>query len=140
MSMRLFLILCCAALLTACATSQPTTTSAAQASGLPTSELDPGQCGLFGWSTGETREFIFYADEKTARYASLDGPLDLTASSSFPSIDYTDPSGNPVTLRLGEGEAMVGGMRYPGARVVTLTTEGWERLHPVAIVRSCQPK
>lgn len=139
MLMRLFLIFCIAGLLGACATTQPASSSKAETLGLPTSKLDPGQCGMFGWSTDEVREFIFYADEKTARYASLDGPLDLTAKSTFPSTEYTDPSGNPVSLRLGKGEVMSGGMRYPGARVVTLTAEGWERLHPVAIVRSCQP-
>jgi len=45
-----------------------------------------------------------------------------------------------VTLRLGEGEAMAGGRRFPQARIVTSTVEGWERLQPVAIVQSCQPK
>jgi len=94
---------------------------------------------MFGWSTGETREFIFYADKSTARYDSLKGPVDLTAQTPFPATDYEDKAGNTVTLRLGEGEAMNGGMRFPGARIVTLTDEGWERLHPVAIVRTCQP-
>jgi len=138
--MRLILLFCGAALLGACAsTAPPTAPSTAEASGLPTSQLAPGQCGMFGWSTGDSRDFIFYADRKTARYAGLNGPLDLAAQTPFPSTKYTDPSGNVVTLRLGEGEAMDGGMRYPAARVVTLTKEGWERLHPVAIVRTCQP-
>ena len=139
--MRLILLICGAALLGACASTPPPAapSSSAELSGLPTSELAPGQCGLFGWSTGDTRAFIFYADQKTARYASLNGPLDLTAQTAFPATEYSDLSGNPVTLRLGEGEKMDGGMRYPAARVVTMTDEGWERLHPVAIVRSCQP-
>ena len=138
--MRLTLLICGAALLGACASTPPAAApSSAKLSGLPTSELAPGQCGMFGWATGATREFVFYADQKTARYASLNGPMELMAQSVFPATDYTDPEGNPVTLRLGEGEVMVGGMRYPGARVVTLTDNGWERLHPVAIVRACQP-
>lgn len=137
--MRSIFLICSLALLGACASTQPTTSSSSETSGLPTSELAPGQCGMFGWSTGETREFIFYADRKTARYDSLNGPADLTAQTPFPATDYKDKSGNTVTLRLGEGETMSGGMRYPGARIVTLTDEGWERLHPVAIVRTCQP-
>jgi len=138
--MRLILLFCGAALLSACAsTPPPAAPNSAEVSGLPTSQLAPGQCGMFGWSTGDSRDFIFYADQKTARYASLNGPLDLAAQTPFPSTKYTDASGNIVTLRLGEGEAMDGGMRYPAARVVTLTKEGWERLHPVAIVRTCQP-
>ena len=138
--MRLTFLICGAALLGACATTPPEVSPTTELSGLPTSELSPGQCALFGWSTGETREFIFYADEKTARYDSLDGPVDLTAQTPFPAIDYMDSTGKMVSLRLGEGETMNGGMRYSGARVVTLTDEGWERLHPVAVVKTCQPK
>lgn len=128
-----------AAWLSACATAPnpPETTNVA---GLPTSELAPGQCGLFGWATDETRKFVFYADKDTARYDSPQGPVDLSAQAPFPATEYADTSGKAVTLRLGEGEIMDGGMRYPSARIVTLTDEGWERLHPVAIVRSCQPK
>lgn len=140
MLMRFSLILCCAAFLGACATTQPSASSTAKTANLPISKLAPGKCGLYGWSTDETREFTFYADEKTARYASLDGPEDLTATSPFPSTKYIDSSGKDVALRLGQGEVMIGGMRYPSARIVTLTAEGWERIHPVAIVRSCQPK
>lgn len=137
--MRLTFLICAAAFLGACASTPPPAAPTAELSGLPTSELSPGQCGMFGWSTGEARDFIFYADEKTARYASLNGPLDLKAQTAFPATDYTDTSGNAVTLRLGQGETMSGGMRYPAARIVSLTDEGWERLHPVAIVRTCQP-
>ena len=138
--MRLTFFICGAVILGACATIPPQASPASELSGLPTSELSPGQCALFGWSTGATREFIFYADEKTARYDSLDGPVDLTAQMPFPATDYRDSTGKPVILRLGEGEAMSGGKRYSGARVVTLTDEGWERLHPVAIVETCQPE
>ena len=66
--------------------------------------------------------------------------MDLTTQTPFPSTEYQDFSGGAVTLRLGEGEVMSGVMRYPGARVVTLTNDGWERQHPVAIVRTCQPE
>ena len=138
--MRLTLLICASVLLAACATTPDTAVPASvELSGLPTSKLAPGQCGMFGWATGDTRDFIFYADEETARYAGLNGSINLTAQSVFPATDYMDPSGNPVTLRLGAGEVMEGGMRYPAARIVSLTDEGWERLHPVAIVRSCQP-
>jgi hypothetical protein len=108
--------------------------------GLPTSALKPGQCGLFGWSTDASRQFIFYADDSTARYSDGSAPIDLVAQSVFPSTEYTDPQGKPVTLRLGAGEDMLGGLRYPSARIVSLNEEGWERLQPVAIVKTCQPK
>ena len=56
-------------ILAGCATTTPETVKSAGIADEPTTELAPGQCGLFGWSTDETRSFIFYADEKTARYA-----------------------------------------------------------------------
>ena len=124
--------------LAGCATASPNPAQSTGISDGPTSELAPGQCGLFGWSTDETRSFIFYADQKTARYASADGPRRLIAESAFPATEYRDTVGNTVSLRLGEGETMDGGMRYPGARIVTLTDEGWERFQPVAIIKTCK--
>ena len=137
--MRFISLICGAAFLSACASLPAAESSVAEKTRLPTSELKPGDCGLFGWSPDASRQFIFYADETTARYNSDSGPVDLIAQSGFPATDYTDPLGRPVTLRLGEGETMVGGMRYPSARLVSLNADGWERLQPVAIVRSCQP-
>lgn len=128
------------ALLGACATTPEAAAPKAENSDVPSSKLNPGQCGLFGWSTDDRRDFVFYADEDSARYDGLDGPIDLTAQSAFPATEFTDPFGKVVSLRLGEGEAMTGGTRYPSARVVTLNDEGWERFHPVAVVKICQPK
>lgn len=139
LAMRIVLFIWVAVMLGACATNPPQTAPVSVSAGLPTSKLNPGECGLFGWSADETREFVFYADENTARYASLEGPVDLNALTPFPATDYLDSTGKAVSLRLGQGEIMSGGMRYPAARVVTLTNEGWERLHPVAIVKTCQP-
>jgi len=140
MSMRLFILICSGMLLGACATTPANTAPTQAEPGLPTSKLKPGECGLFGWTTGQQRDFVFYADEKAARYDSLNGPIDLTAQSPFPAENYLDEAGNPVMLRLGTGEAMSGGMRYPTARIVTLTDEGWERVQPVAIIKTCQPQ
>jgi hypothetical protein len=139
MNVRLIGLIGAVFVLAGCATASPNPTQSAEISDGPTSELAPGQCGLFGWSTDDTRSFIFYADEKTARYANADGPTDLIAQSAFPATEYRDRAGETVSLRLGEGEAMVGGMRYPGARIATLTDEGWERLQPVAIIKTCKP-
>lgn len=95
---------------------------------------------MFGWSTDRRRDFIFFADADSARFNGENGPIDLVAQAAFPALDYLDAEGRTVSLRLGDGEIMSGGMRYPGARIVTLTDEGWERLQPVALVRSCQPR
>ena len=140
MSFRPVILIFCAAALAACATTPDGTSSVAGTDSIPPAALKPGECGLFGWSADESREFIFFADKKTARFKSADGAVDLVAQSKFPAVDYLDNAGNAVTLRLGQGEAMTGGSRFPQARIVTKTAEGWDRLQPVAIVQSCQPK
>jgi len=137
MTLRLSITFLCAVGLSACATTSP---SVAGAASIPPASLKPGECGLFGWSADASREFVFFADKKTARFKGSDGAVDLVAQAKFPAVDYLDDVGNPVTLRLGQGEAMSGGRRFPQARIVTLTSEGWERLQPVAIIQSCQPK
>ena len=133
--MRFYFVILCAVVLSACATTPDATGSAK----ITETTLKPGECGLYGWSVDAKRDFIFFADENSARYNSVTGPADLNAQSAFPSLDYLDEAGRSVTLRLGSGEVMDGGMRYPSARIVTMTDEGWERLQPVAMVRSCQP-
>jgi hypothetical protein len=136
--MRFVSIFGLALALTACATSAPT--SQTTVSGASIETLKPGECGMFGWSTDRRRDFIFFADADSARFNGENGPIDLVAQAAFPALDYLDAEGRTVSLRLGDGEIMSGGMRYPGARIVTLTDEGWERLQPVALVRSCQPR
>lgn len=126
--------------LSACATTAPVSSETPKKDKLTAKSLVPGECGLFGWTADQARLFVFYADKKTARYADPDGPVDLFAETSFPAVSYKDPSGGLLELRLGQGEAMDGGTRYPKARIVTQTDEGWERLRPVAIVKSCQPR
>jgi len=140
MSIRSVILLLCAASLTACATSPSEVPSVGATAEIPPATLKAGECGLFGWSADAEREFIFFADKETARFKGPDGAEDLVAQAKFPAVDYLDTSGNAVTLRLGQGELMTGGTRFPQARIVTLTNEGWERLQPVAIVQSCQPK
>lgn len=123
--------------LSGCGTTSPIVS---EEFGMSTPAIGHNGCAMYGWTKGEARDFIFFADETRARYDSVSGPVDLEADTSFPALNYTDPAGKPVEVRLGAGEAMVGGTRFPNARIVTQTDEGWERLRPVAIVQSCQAK
>jgi len=140
MPIRFAFLISCAVALTACATTPPSVTSIAGGETIPPATLKAGECGLFGWSADASREFVFFADKKTARFKGPNGAEDLVAQSEFPAVEYLDVAGNSVSLRLGQGELMTGGTRFPKARLVTLTDEGWERLQPIAIVQSCQPK
>ena len=101
--------------------------------------LAKGDCGLFGWTPDQAREFIFYADETGGKFA-VDGQVRiLTSTDPFPAKSYVDAQGRPISITLGQAELMNGGMRYPAARIRSETDEGWERLTPVALVESCQP-
>ncbi len=139
--MRLFSLILYAVMLGACATTSPVSDTAGFGeAGLETKSSAVGGCGLYGWTTDAARDFVFYADHETARYDSVTGPVDLTAERDFPSTLYSDPSGRRVELRLGAGETMDGGIRFPTARIVTQTDEGWERLRPIAVVQNCAVK
>ena len=101
-------------------------------------ELGKGECGLFGWTADEKRSFVFYADEKSAKFVPENTVEKLTTTDAFPAFNYLDSQARPVSIRLGVGEPLVGGMRYPTASIRSLTDEGWERIMPVSIVRACQ--
>lgn len=134
---RALIIASLCASIAACASTPQSVEGAAA---IPPANLKAGECGLFGWSADAAREFVFFADKKIARFKGPNGAVDLEAQTEFPAVEYLDGLGNAVTLRLGQGEIMAGGSRFPHARIVTLTEEGWERLQPVAILQSCQPK
>lgn len=126
--------------ISACTTTPPPSLDDTAKTASRDAERGSNSCALYGWTTDEKRSFVFYADAQTARYDTSEGPVDLKAQSEFPSLLYTDPDGERVELRLGEGEEMTDGMRFPTARIVTQTDEGWERLRPVALVRNCEIK
>lgn len=124
-------------LLTACASSPPTNAPGRTAA-IDLPQMKSGECGLFGWTTDEKRSFVFYADKDEAKFAPEGQVIKLLANGAFPTVDYVDPDGGPVSLKLGQGEPLVGGMRYPYALISSKTAEGWDRVMPVALVRSCQ--
>ena len=128
--------------LSACATQSTGSTSENQASqkSLERVELAPGECGMFGWTSDEKRSFVFYADRETSKFFPEDQIVELTAQAAFPSLAYLDPFSRPVTINLGAGEQIIGGLRYPSSSIRSVTDEGWERIIPVSIVRACQPR
>lgn len=140
MNMRRISSMVIAVMLSACATVQPATVGETAKLALDEKARGENTCAFYGWTTDEKRSFVFYADAETARYDTAEGPVDLVAETAFPSLIYADPQGGRVELRLGEGEAMTDGSRFPRARIVTQTDEGWERLRPVALVQNCQIK
>ena len=127
-------------LVSACATSP---TSGKSSNTLSRADLDlpdlaVGDCALYGWTADEKRSFVFYADRNETKFAPEGEVIQLASAEAFPAMEYTDSAGNPVSLKLGDSEALVGGLRYPTARIISKTDEGWDRVMPVAIVQNCQ--
>lgn len=103
-------------------------------SGLASQTFEPGECGLFGWDMSSPPAFVFFATAKRALYLSPDGnPEKLTPMGPFPSADY-----GSLTLTLGAAEPLVAGTRYAQARVTQVLDDGFTRVRPLVILRSCQ--
>jgi hypothetical protein len=109
-------------------------TSPQQANGLPAQTLAPGECGLFGWDTSTRPTFVFFATANRALYLPSDGVTEtLTPVGPFPSADY-----GSLKLTLGAAEQLIAGTRYPQARVTQVLDDGFTRVRPLVILRSCQ--
>lgn len=103
-------------------------------SGLPSQSLAAGECGLFGWDTSSSPQFVFFATADRALYLSGDGPAQkLTPEGAFPSTRY-----GTLTLTLGAAEPLIAGTRYAQARVSEPVNDGFTRVRPLVILRSCQ--
>lgn len=103
-------------------------------SGLPAQTLGPGECGLFGWDTSSLPTFVFFATAGRALYLSSDGEAEtLTPVGPFPSEEY-----GPLKLTLGAAEPLIAGTRYAQARVTQVLDDGFTRVRPLVILRSCQ--
>lgn len=102
--------------------------------GLAAQTLEPGECGLFGWDTSSPPAFVFFATAQRALYLSPEGnPERLTPIGPFPSEDY-----GALTLILGAAEPLIAGTRYAQARVTQVLDDGFIRVRPLVILRSCQ--
>lgn len=114
------------------ATATPATQT--PASGLPSQSLAAGECGLFGWDTSNSPQFVFFATADRALYLSGEGaPQKLTPEGAFPSTRY-----GTLRLSLGAAEPLIAGTRYAQARVSELVEDGFTRVRPLVILRSCQ--
>lgn len=110
--------------------------------GLPPQKLDPGECGLFIWTTNQSRKFIgfetsneaklFLEGQTLAASRIEQGPLNANYR------QYRLPDGQAVPLTLERGEDLKDGESFSG-QIITKTQDGWDRVTPVVALSSCVP-
>lgn len=137
-----YLFICLMCLLAACAATpdnpEPTPVTAKQ-NALPPQNLAIGECGYFAWTVEAAPRLFLFLTETRALMAGETGPISLTPrDNEFPANVYSRPSGADVQIEFGAGEETEQGTQYPQARIRTQDSEGWEKLIPLAAVKTCQ--
>lgn len=129
---------------------QPASDGPLPAEGLPSQQLDPGECGLFLWTMNDPRRFTFFSEARSGRALILhDGKtLELVQTDAdgdlfgafFTETSYLTPDGLWSTqLSLTPGDMLEDGQRIRSGRLVTRGVDGWETILPVTGVRACIP-
>ena len=141
------------AVIAGCATPSPanqsSTAKVASVNELDAQELAPGDCGLFLWTAGEPRRFVFFskAGSETANVNLGDDTVSMTAVSSEGDLfgqfmtEMRFQSAEPrsqLDVSLTPGELLEQGQRIEDARLTLTDAEGWETIIPVLGVRACQ--
>ena len=135
-------------LLSACA-STPSPSGASnvkeitELTSLPPQSLNPGDCGLFIWTSGERQSFIGFESQEGVKLldngqvvnASRQEGNDLGAEERI----YSFGENESLKLTLRKETDITEGQRFIG-RFTSKTDEGWERILPVVAVLSCLPE
>ena len=108
--------------------------------GLPPQKLSPGECGLFIWTTNQSRKFIGFETSNEGKLF-LDGQTLSVARVENEGLDarerrYELPNGEFATLSLEPGKSLKDGQSFAG-QIVSKTTDGWDRVTPVVALSNC---
>ncbi|MAH92420.1 MAG: hypothetical protein CME99_04510 [Hyphomonas sp.] len=119
------------------------------AGNLPAQDLEPGECGLFLWTQGDPRRFIYFsrAGASTAETMLAEAQQTLAMVRQGGSLfgqfmtemDYIGPESESVFLKITPGETVEGGQKISSGRITLLNSGGWETVIPVSGLRACQP-
>jgi hypothetical protein len=154
------LSLTCVIIFGACATTpaqapnRQGTPVANTAGGLQARELTPqnlpaGTCGMFLWSMGSPRRFVFFSEAASSKATAFlndrETTLTLVASRGdvfgefLTEAEYRSADGMDVRLSILPGEMMENGQRVSSGNLVLKDLAGWETVLPVAGLRACMP-
>jgi hypothetical protein len=142
-----------AVLLAACASNGgkpvPPAPDVPIAGSLPGQDLAPGECGLFLWTQGTPRRFIYFSRAGAATAESMLAETRQTLAlvrqggtlfgQFMTEMDYVTPEGESVSLQITPGDMVDGGQKIASGRFKLLNAGGWETVIPVAGLRACQP-
>lgn len=119
------------------------------AAGLGTQTLSPGECGLFLWTAGEPRTFVFFSKAGTDKAladiggetvrmsrVSVDGDIfgQFMTEMRYASEDRTES----LVVLIEPGDEIEQGQRTGTARITHTNADGWDTIVPAAGVRACQ--
>lgn len=111
-------------------------------SGLSARKLGPGECGLYVWKADSAKNFILFSSQSESALFEDEAELALTRSSAGKTatdITFTDEAGQERALSLLDAEEIEGGIRYKAGRLVSRTSDGWEKVVPIVGLYACQP-
>ncbi len=153
---RIFSLATIGLLCAACASSVESTpqqvsnsTSGEVRKGLGPQTLAPGECGLFLWTSGEQRKFVFFSKAGTetalvdlggeAVRMSQTGADGEIFGQFMTNMQYKRPDeSDRLAVYVEPGDVLEKGQRTETARLTFIDEEGWEVIVPVAGVRACQ--
>ncbi len=112
-------------------------------------QLKPGTCGLFLWTIGTPRRFVFFSEAASptakAYLGESESVLTLVASRGdvfgefLTEAEYHSAEGMDVRLSIVPGEMLEDGQRVSSGSLVLKDMAGWESVFPVAGLRACMP-
>lgn len=131
---------------TACASTPSTPApNPVDVKALSAQSLAPGDCGLFVWSAGVDKQFIFFSRSKTNSgvWYGPDGETSIIMSGKsgvptdgqYPKQDFKDAG---LSLSLKSPEIITQGTRYKQGTLTHLSPEGWDVVTSVVGLSTCQ--
>lgn len=116
--------------------------------GLTPQELAAGECGIFLWSSGTPRTFVFFhkQGDQNAKYYTQGTEIALLTSQNTMVMNeralveytYSGDGFETVTLKGILSEELESGQRLSNATIKTKILDAWEEIHPVSGVYVCR--
>ncbi len=138
---RQILTLSLALLISGCASLGTSKAEPERRDGLSPRNLSAGECGLFVWKADQAKNFILFADDKSAALYrdSREVALTRAPNDDIPNkLNFLDSSGEEISLILLDAHSFQDSTRYKSGRLTSKDTNGWDIVTPVVGLYSCK--